>query len=101
VERNFRFSRFNVALGALPIYRINEDEFSKPVPLSPGTFERTKIAGTTGPVLTLLVTTGYSFNVRSGVKLLYGLKVIAREQATNPDGLSRKSVITLSYFYRF
>jgi hypothetical protein len=95
-EYNFRFSRFNAALGALPIFRINEDEY-----IIPATGENIKISGSAGPVVTLLATMGYSFNVQSGVKLLYGLKVIGRKLETNPDGLSRKNVLSLSYYYRF
>ncbi|HLF33457.1 MAG TPA: hypothetical protein VI583_04440 [Cyclobacteriaceae bacterium] len=95
VERNFRFSRFNVALGALPIIRLNQDEFTNPAG------EREKIKGSTGATATLLASAGYSFNVRSGIKFLYGYKVLSREMHSNPDGLSRLNVITMGYIYRF
>jgi hypothetical protein len=95
VEKNFRFSRFNIALGALPIIRLNQDEFTNPAG------EREKIKGTTGAVATLLASAGYSFNVRSGIKFLYGYKVLSREMHTNPDGLSRLNVMSLGYIYRF
>ncbi len=94
VERNFRFSRLNFTLGALPIYRIRRDEVTV---FSTG--ERTKPDGTTGLALSVIGTAGYSFNVRTGIKLLYGRKIIQRD--FNPDGLTRHDVMTISYYYRF
>ena len=93
VERNFRYSRFNFTLGALPIYRITKDETADP----DGT--RHKRDGTTGLALSGIFTTGYSFGVRSGVKLLLGHKFVNRDY--NPDGLTREFVSTISYYYRF
>ncbi len=94
VERNFRFSRFNFSLGALPIYRILRDEVTV---VSTG--ERIKPDGTTGLALSIIGTAGYSFNTRTGVKLLYGKKITQRD--FNPDGLTRHDVMTFSYYYRF
>jgi hypothetical protein len=93
VERNFRFSRVNFSLGLLPIYRINNDEFEN----SEGV--RIKPDGAKGLAMSGIITTGYQFNVRSGIKLLYGRKIVQRD--FNPDGLTREEVTTLSYFYRF
>jgi len=93
VERNWRFSRLNFSLGVLPIYRINNDEIS----LSNGT--RFKPEGAQGLALSGIFTTGYSFNVRSGIKLLLGQKFVQRDN--NPDGLTREFVSTLGYYYRF
>lgn len=94
VERNFRFSRLNFSLGALPIFRITNDEttdwFTK---------ERVKPEGAKGLALSVIGTAGYNFNVRNGIKLLVGHKIIQRE--TNPDGLTRHLVTTFSYYYRF
>lgn len=94
IERNFRFSRVNVSLGALPIYRITRDEVTVAA-----TGERTRPDGTTGLALSVIGTAGYSFNVRSAIKLLYGRKITQRD--FNPDGLTRHDVMTLSYCYRF
>lgn len=94
VERNFRFSQFNFSLGGLPIYRISKDEIE-----DPNTHLRKKLDGTTGLAFSLIGTFGYSFNVRSGVRLLMGYKLTDRE--VNPDGLTRDMVSTVSYFYRF
>lgn len=94
IERNFRFSRLNFSLGALPIYRIRPDE----VTLA-STGQRTKPDGTTGLALSVIGTAGYSFNIRTGVKLLYGRKITQRD--FNPDGLTRHDVMTISYYYRF
>ncbi len=93
VERNFRFSRFNFSVGALPIYRLNHDEILN----SEG--KRIKVDHARGLALSAIVTAGYNFNVRSGVKLLLGHKIVQRK--VNPDGLTREMVSTLSYFYRF
>lgn len=95
VERNFRFSRFNFSAGLLPIFRITRDEIEDPA----GTGNRVRMEGTTGMALSGIVTAGYSFNVKTGIRLLVGHKITQRE--VNPDGLTRNAVTTLSYFYRF
>jgi hypothetical protein len=94
VERNFRFSRFNFTLGMLPIYRITNDEV-----YSPKTDSRVKPVGAKGLALSAIATVGYGFNVRSGVKLLFGHKIEQRD--VNPDGLTREMVTTISFYYRF
>lgn len=94
IERNFRFSRVNFSLGALPIYRITRDEVTVA-----STGKRIKPDGTTGLALSAIATAGYSFNIQTGIKLLYGKKLIQRD--FNPDGLTRHDVMTISYFYRF
>ncbi len=93
-ERNFRFSQWNVSLGILPIIRITKDEIE-----DPQTGLRNKLDGTTGMALSTITTFGYSFNVRSGVRLLMGYKLTDRK--VNPDGLTRNMVTTVSYLYRF
>ena len=93
VERNFRFSQWNFTLGLLPIYRINHDE------ITDGNGKRIQPDGTTGLALSGIFTTGYSIDVRSGIKLLIGHKIVQRDE--NPDGLTRELVTSLSYYYRF
>jgi hypothetical protein len=93
VERNWRFSRLNFSLGLLPIYRINYDE------ITASNGSRVKPPEAKGLAASVIFTTGYSFNVKSGVKLLLGHKIVQRDQ--NPDGLSRELVSTLGYYYRF
>jgi hypothetical protein len=95
VERNFRYSRVNFSVGLLPIYRITKDEIESPA----GSGERIKVDKSTGLALSAIVTAGYGFNVRSGVKILVGKRIIHRE--VNPDGLTREMVTSLSYYYRF
>lgn len=92
VERNFRFSRLNFSVGLLPIYRITNDE----IELSG---ERVKPDGAKGLALSGIGTVGYSFNVKNGIKLLIGHKLVQRDE--NPDGLTRELVTSVSYFYRF
>lgn len=99
VERNFRFSRLNFSLGALPIYRIRKDEHNR-TGKDAGSPETRIVNGeTNGLALSGIFTTGYSFNVRSGIKLLIGHKIIQRK--ANPDGLSRELVTSATYIYRF
>lgn len=93
VERNFRFSQWNFTLGLLPIYRVNNDE------ITDATGKRVKPDGAKGLAMSVIFTTGYSFNVRSGIKALVGHKLVQRDE--NPDGLTRELVTTLSYYYRF
>lgn len=92
VERNFRFSRLNFSLGMLPIYRITSDEIELPE-------GRVKPDGAKGLALSAIGTVGYSFNVKSGIKLLMGHKIVQRDE--NPDGLTRHLVSSITYFYRF
>jgi len=93
-ERNFRYARFNFSLGLLPIFRINRDEVT-----DPSTNQRVKLAGTTGMAMSGIFTAGYSFDVKSGIRLLLGKKFTDRH--VNPDGLTRETVTTISYYYRF
>ena len=93
VERNWRFSRLNFSLGLLPIYRINNDEISR----SNGS--RIKPDGAQGLAMSAIFTTGFSLDVRSGLKLLLGHKLVKRHN--NPDGLTREFVSTLGYYYKF
>ena len=92
IERNFRLSRFNIGIGALPIYRITNDEITESTGL------RSKPVGAKGLALSAIATGGYSFNTRSGIKVLIGRKIIQRD--TNPDGLTRHFVSTFTYYFR-
>lgn len=97
IERNFRFSRFNFSVGVLPIYRITADKITN------FKGERTSFDAkgneAVGLAMSWIATTGYNFNVRSGVKLLVGHKITQRE--FSPDGLTRESVASFTYIYRF
>ena len=93
VERNFRFSRFNFSIGLLPIYRVNHDV------ITDKSGNRIKPVGAQGLAMSAIGTAGYSFNVRSGIKILVGHKMVNRSY--NPDGLTRELVTTISYVYRF
>jgi hypothetical protein len=94
IERNFRSARFNTYIGLLPIYRLNRDVIT-----SPQTGERVKVNGSDGLVLNLLTGFGYRFSTRSAFKFVLGVPVIKRK--TNPDGLSRKFVNSITYEIRF
>lgn len=98
VERNFRFSRLNFSVGLLPIFRVTNDEITEVVN-GVVTDNRIKPEGAKGMAMSVIGTAGYNFNVKMGIKLLAGHKIIQRDN--NPDGLTRELVTTVSYFYRF
>ena len=93
MERNFRLSRFNFSVGLLPIYRITNDRITNRQGVE------VKPDGARGLALSGIITGGYNFTVRSGIKLLWGRKIVQREK--NPDGLTRHIVSSITYYYRF
>lgn len=93
IERNFRFSRLNFNVGLLPIYRITNDQ------VMDENGEYIKPEGASGLASSLLMGAGYRFNVKSRIKLIYGLRITDRKK--NPDGLTRTSVLNISYNYAF
>jgi hypothetical protein len=100
VERNFRFSKFNFSAGLLPIYRITRDEFVKSTNTEKDAPEiKVKPAQAQGLACSAIFTAGYNFDVRSGVKVLVGHKL--KQRQTNPDGLTRELVSSITYIYRF
>lgn len=93
IERNFRSTKWNAYVGLLTIYRITKDEISK------GTeSNRIKVDKTTGAAITALTGVGYKFSTRLALKGLFGMKIINRD--TNPDGLSREWVTSLSLEFK-
>lgn len=92
-ERNFRMSRLSFNVGLLPIYRITKDQALN------DNDEYVKLEGTTGLALSALFGVNYKFNVLSGINLIYGQRITDRDY--NPDGLTRKHVISLNYTYNF
>jgi hypothetical protein len=102
VERNFRFSKFNFSAGLLPIYRVKRDEFTKSTTTEKNAPEiRVSPKDASGLALSAIATIGYSFDVRSGVRLLVGHKVDNIQRKVNPDGLTRELVSSITYIYRF
>ena len=99
VERNFRFSQWNFSVGLLPIYRITRDQFTRSD--SPANSPETRVQPdiAQGLALSGIATAGYNFNVRSGIRLLVGHKIVQRD--LNPDGLTRELVSSITYSYRF
>ena len=94
LERNFRFSRFNVNIGLLPIYRLNQDVIT-----APKTGERVESVDSNGLALSAILGMGYRFSTRSALKFVLGARLIRR--AKNPDGLSRELVNTIGYQFNF
>lgn len=93
VEKNFQFSRFNVHIGLLPIYRLNHDVLIN----TKG--KEVQSAKSYGTALSGIAGIGYRFSTRSAIKILMGARIIQRDR--NPDGLSRELVNTIGYEYRF
>lgn len=93
-ERNFRFTKYSFNIGALAIYRITKDQIE-----DRDTGEYVKLDGTTGLAFTMLGSFTYNVNINNSIKLGYGHKITDRE--VNPDGLTRHSVMTLGYLFRF
>ena len=96
VERNWRFTNFNFSAGLLPIWRVTKDNSLTP---ESGFTERGDRDGTLGLALSALFSFGYNFDVNSSVKFIHGQKLMDRD--VNPDGLTRKTVNSVSYIYRF
>lgn len=94
VERNFRFSKFNFALGVLNVQRISQDEIT-----SPATGERVRNEDTTGAAITGLLSGGYHLTAHSQLRLLVGQRLKVR--GAHSDGLSRERVVTFSYQLTF
>lgn len=96
VERNWRFTNYNFSLGLLPIWRIAKDNALT----SESDFtEFVDMDGTTGLALSALASFGYNFDVNSSIKFIHGHKLADRD--VNPDGLTRKTVNSVSYIYKF
>lgn len=101
VERNFRFSKFNFSAGILPIYRITRDVFTRSGIGFNSPETRVSPNGAKGLACSVIFTTGYNFDARSGVRLLVGHKIDQIIRDVNPDGLTREFVSSLTFFYRF
>jgi hypothetical protein len=97
VERNFRLNRFNFSVGLLPIYRVNYDVYTNINGQRTSVDAKGNVAH--GLAMSWIATTGYSFDVRSGIKLLVGHQITQRD--FNPDGLTRELVTSFTYYYRF
>ena len=83
----------------LPIYRVENDAFTKSGPAANSPEVRVSPPEASGLALSAISTIGYNFNVKSGIKLLLGNKLVQRE--VNPDGLTRHFVSSITYSYRF
>jgi hypothetical protein len=97
VERNFRLNRMNFSIGLLPIYRITADKITNFAGVRTSFDANGNEA--IGLAMSGIATAGYNFNVRSGIKLLVGHKIVQR--TFSPDGLTRELVTSFTYSYRF
>jgi hypothetical protein len=100
IERNFRLARFNAHIGLLGIYRLNKDVFTNRYGM------RQEMNGTTGLALSGITGFGYNFSARSGIKFIFGARLVQRYRldvlhGLSLDGLSREFVNTIGYEFRF
>ena len=100
IEKSIRLSRLTGHLGLLPIYRLTEDEITNKLG------QRIKVKGTTGMALSAISGFSYSFNTRSGIKMIFGYRLSQRYyrpefHGLSLDGLSREAVVNLGYEFRF
>ena len=93
-EYNFRFVKYNITVGLLPIFRIKKDQI-----FDDTTESYYKLDGTTGLALSALAGFGYNLNVNNTLKLTYGVKL--KQRVLNPDGLTRNTVLIIAYLFRF
>ena len=76
----------------LPIYRITNDQIvENPTVDNQKTY---KPDDAKGLAMSAIGTVGYNFNVKTGIKLLVGHKIVQRD--VNPDGLTREFVTSFS-----
>ena len=93
-----------LGFGSVYIYRLNNDVIQIPVSddngdVVAGQWQDKIMENSDGLALTFLLGGGYQFNVRSGIKIMNGVRLIQRDK--NPDGLSRKFVSNIGYVLRF
>lgn len=93
VERNFRLSRFNFHVGALQLWRVNQDR----IIAENGNMQ--SVAGSNGLTLNAVIGGGYQFNASMGIRLITSFKL--REREVNSDGLSRDFIGQVAYIIRF
>ncbi|AFM05703.1 hypothetical protein Fleli_3379 [Bernardetia litoralis DSM 6794] len=93
-EYNLRFSKWSMNIGILPIYRFTPDVIT-----SPQTSERIEVQDSKGVAVSGLIGGTYNFSARSSLKLLLGKQL--QRRYSNPDGLSREWVNTITYNYLF
>jgi len=94
VEKNFRFSKFSISTGLLPIWRITKDKRIKP-----GTTDQVEVSGSDGLALSYLIGGSYFFSPKVSLNIMNGIRLIKRD--LNPDGLSREFVNTVGLMYKF
>jgi hypothetical protein len=93
MEKNVRFSKFNISLGLLSIYRLDKDKTQKANEVE------VYAPDSNGLALTALVGGGYRLTPRSAIKIMNGFRIVKRH--ANPDGLSREFVNTIGYEFQF
>ncbi|MGB0525156.1 MAG: hypothetical protein ACPGJS_19435 [Flammeovirgaceae bacterium] len=97
IERNIRFSKFNINLGILHVHRLTKDKVDHPSGNT--TSERGELEMTNGAAITGLVGIGYHFSPKTSIKIMNGWRLKKRHY--NPDGLSRDFVNTVALQIKF
>jgi len=95
IERAIYVSRFDFRLGLLPIVRISKDNILD-VNLDSESFnQRIKVDGSSGMALTGYVSAAYQLSKSCRFKMFFGYAFKNRD--TNPDGMDRENILTVSY----
>lgn len=92
VERSVRLSKVSFNVGLLPIIRLTSDEITLQG-------KRVKQPDSKGLTLNGLISSVYHFSVRTSITIINGFALIQRK--SNPDGLARNYVSTISVAYKF
>jgi hypothetical protein len=93
LERNFRFSRFNLYAGVLNLYRLQPDRVLR------DEHNYAYVNGSAGLASNLVTGLRYRFDVKHSIKLLTSTRLIERK--ANPDGLARTFIGQVAYEFRF
>ncbi len=93
IERNFRFSRFNLYAGVLNLYRLQPDRALQ------NEHNYAYVKGSAGLASNLVTGFRYRFDVKHSIKVLTSTRMLQRK--TNPDGLARTFIGQVAYEFRF
>lgn len=98
LEKSFRWEKWSIRGGILPIYHLGDDTFETQ-PLADESPREVTSEGSQGLTLNLVGGIGYTIKDRWNVDLTIAAPAIVRE--TRPDGLTRSLVVLPSVQYAF
>jgi hypothetical protein len=93
LSREFRWEKWSISPGILPIYHMGNDRFEDDLGV-----ER-EIEGSQGLTLNAIAFLDYRFSGKSAIQWSLGVPLVVRD--TRPDGLTRSFQTTVEYRIRF